>query len=169
MVKPREPRRKVFIPARMRFERRWGDVRVLDVSSRGFLLQSSQPLERGAYVELCRGRQSFVARVVWTREQRFGVRTQDPVAIDAFIHSSQSAGHDEPPGRAAVYQQERRLAARQAENHAQRFERSRYVAKAMEYGSVVGFGGIAAVLILGMIQQAMAHPLSMVSSALGGH
>ena len=165
-MKTREQRRKVFVPARIRCAGRWDDVRVLDVSSRGFLLQAGAVPDRGTYVELCRGRNLYVARVVWAGQQRFGVRTQDRVGIEAFLAAPGEAA-DEPvsdPERDSFL--ERRSVARRREATAQGFEQNRAMAKAMEFGSLVGMGGIAAVLILGLLHAALARPLAQISAAL---
>ena len=161
-MKEREPRRKVFVAARMRCGAAWDDVRVLDVSSGGFLLQAKDVPRRGTYIELCRGRKSFVARVVWTGSECFGVRTRERVAVDAFVNPE----HSEPSARESASGGEP-AAMRRLEDNAHRFERSRQRARALEYGSLIGVGAFAALLIAMVAGKVLAMPLGMVSAALG--
>lgn len=44
-LRPREPRRKVRIPVRMRARGGWADIYMLDVSSRGRSMQGSDPAD----------------------------------------------------------------------------------------------------------------------------
>ena len=69
----------------MRVGAAWHDVCILDISSRGLALQTADPPPRGSYLEVRRGRHVIVARVVWADQQRLGVLSQDPLAIDAII------------------------------------------------------------------------------------
>lgn len=166
-MKPREPRRKVFIAARMRCDGQWSDVRVLDAASRGFLIQAHQPPQRGAYVELGRGPRTFVARVVWSHHQRFGVRTQDKIDVDAFVDppKGSTSGAKSQPDPAAI---ERRSADRRREAVGERLSHSQTRARTMEYCSMLAFGGIAVMVLIGLVQQFFTGPLAAVSSALGG-
>ena len=163
-MKPREQRRKVFVPARARVEQRWIDVNVLDVSSRGFKLHASTAPPRGAYIELCRGSRSFVARVVWTAGQRFGVRTQDKVATDAFVDLS--APDPKPPAGSVDQDGDRRNDRRRREDNLARADRSREFARTMEYGWMMAFGGLCVVALLAMLQSAFTTPIARLASAL---
>ncbi len=164
-VKPREPRRKVFISARMRCDGRWSDVRVLDAASRGFLIHAHQPPQRGTYVELGRGPRTFVARVVWSHHQRFGVRTQDRIDVDAFIDSpsSKQLARARRSDTAAI---ERRSANRRREGVRERLAHSQARARTLEYFSIVAVSGIAATAFMELVQQIFAGPVAAVSSAL---
>ena len=165
-VKPREPRRKVFIAARMRCDGQWTDVRVLDAASRGFLIQAHQPPQMGAYIELGRGPRTFVARVVWSHHQRFGVRTQDKIDVAAFVDppTGKQTGADRRADTAAI---ERRSADRRREAVGERLAHSQARARTLEYCSIVAVGGIAAMALIALVQQLFTHPLAAISAALG--
>ena len=165
-MKPREPRRKVFVAARLRADGRWSDVRVLDVASRGFLIQAHEPPPRGTYIELCRGRLSIVARVVWTRQQRFGVRTQDKVPVDAFVDPSDAT--DAPRTKFAAGQEVERRSRHRREHLAARQDANRYRARALEFCSLAACGGAAVFMLLGLVQQFFTRSLASVAGALGG-
>lgn len=134
---------------------------MLDVSSRGLKLNASSTPPRGAYVEICRGREQVVARVIWTGEQRFGVRTQDRVAIEAFVNPERADASATP----ITPMVERRLDARRR-TAAQKHVENRYVARAVEYGSLVGLGGCGAMILFALVEQAFSHPVVAISAAL---
>lgn len=61
----------------MRVEGRWTDVCIRDISSRGLLVQAAVAPVRGDYIEIFRADRAIVGRVVWNKDRRFGVQTQD--------------------------------------------------------------------------------------------
>lgn len=69
----------------MRGAASWHDARILNLSSRGLLLHTDRPPERGSYLEVRRGPHVIVARVVWTRAKRVGLKAQDVIPIDAIV------------------------------------------------------------------------------------
>lgn len=161
-VKAREDRQKVMIRARLRSGVRWQDVCILNLSSHGLGIQAAQPPARGEYVEICRGRISIVARVAWTKGHRAGLRSQDALSIPALMADPADAPLP-ASGTAPVVTERRRVPRSTAERH----ERSRVLARAMEFAC---FGAIAVALgwaAFGAVEQALARPLATISSALG--
>ncbi len=53
--RPRELRRRVVLPARLRIGSRWNDTCILNISSRGLLIHSPRLGNEGSGVELRRG------------------------------------------------------------------------------------------------------------------
>lgn len=163
-LKTREPRRKVLIAARMRVGARWGDVRILDLSKRGMLVQAAEPPERGTYLEVRRGAQAIVARVVWSAGNRFGAYTQDPLNVDALVQEADAPDCGSPvPSEARPA--ERRSAFR-APSAGERHERHRWLARAVEFACVASFGFGVAMVLGESLRQALAAPLSVTSAAL---
>lgn len=161
-LKQREKRRQVLIGARMRVGVRWDDVRILNVSQRGLLVQSGEPPSRGTYLEVRRGAQAIVARVVWTDGNRFGVQTQDPLNIEALVSETKAPAEASEASRPPV---ERRAVPRPPRS-TERHERNRWIARAVEFGCIAGFGaGVAALIGNGLIQ-AFAAPLTATTVAL---
>lgn len=160
-VKPREERQKVMIRARMRVGVSWNDVCILNVSPRGLGIQSADPPPRGTYVEICRGRLVIVAKVMWMSGRRAGLHSQDVIWIQALIGEPETA--HPPPAAAARPMVERRRAPRAV---AQAHERNRIVGRAMEaaFVAVAGLGMGAA--LFGMVEQALARPLTQIRQAL---
>jgi hypothetical protein len=149
----------------MRVGARWGDVRILNVSSRGLLLQSCDAPPRGSYLEVRRGMHTIVARVVWTGDQRFGVQTQDPLCVDAIIREpDKSAPEFREPGEEGTAL-DRRAPQRRASAE-QRLERSRVIGRTAEFACVALFGAAAALIGYAALEAAFATPVARVSEAL---
>ena len=159
----REPRRNVVTNSRMRCGAAWQDARIFNISSRGLGLHASTPPPRGSYVEVRRGLHIIIARVVWVKGSRFGVRTQDAVPIDSVISHANSFSGSSIQRTASEAMVERRAAARSREHQ---HEGSRTKARAMEFVFVVMLGASAAFLGFGLVKQAIARPLADVRIAL---
>ena len=157
-VKPREERQKVMIKARMRSGASWHDVCILNLSVHGLGIQSAEAPSRGTYVEICRGTHSIVARVAWSKGHRAGLRAQDAIFIRALVNDNAAP----EPRIARGIAVERRQAPRQRKQ-----EHSRLVGRAMEFACLVLFAGALAMTAFGAVEQALAAPLSKISSALG--
>lgn len=83
--KRKEDRVKVLLRVRMRAGGLPADACIRDISSRGLLIQTMAPPSRGTTIELNGPFPPIVARVVWTSDGRFGVRTQDLIDIPALL------------------------------------------------------------------------------------
>lgn len=159
-MKAREPRRKVMLKARLRIGSGWRDACILDLSSRGLMIQASEPLPGGSYIEVRRGRHVIVARVMWSRDRRCGLRTQDVLATDAII-----AEPEQCQGPAPAPQAERRVnraPAHRAFDH----ERSRWRSRAFEFALVVIVGGACGAFAYDAVSAALSRPLGAVELAL---
>jgi hypothetical protein len=139
---PREPRRSVLIRARMRIDGVRVDVCILNISSRGLLLQSSAAPSRATYIEIFCGSLTIVGRVVWSKNRRFGIQTQDRLNVDAVVEQSAR-----PPSARDLASVARPSESRSPAPHkvtavdvAQRYERSRQISMIFEFGC---FGSIA--------------------------
>lgn len=159
-MRSRDDRRRVVIGSRIRCGATWTDARIVDLSSRGVGLSAATPPRSGAYVEIRRGRHIIIARVVWVKGLRFGVRTQDAVPVESVIADSASA---EASAGASGQQVERRAVPRPAVRH----DRSRTVGRAMEFAFLGIMGASAALLGFDMIGDALRVPLTQVQTALG--
>ena len=84
-MRNREIRRRVVLPARMRLDGGWVDVSIRNLSSRGLMIHSAHPVERGTYVEVRRGAHAMIGRAVWRKGRTFGLHTQDRLDVEAII------------------------------------------------------------------------------------
>lgn len=160
-MKTREPRQKVLIRARMKSAEGWHDACIVDLSRRGAGLQAASAPQRGSYVEIRRGDHVLVARVVWSRRHRFGVSTQDEIAVDSVV-ADRAAPRPRPlaPGLA----KDRRRTPRSPHEQA---EHNRLWSRRVQFAVAAGAGILAALAIGDGVRQALAEPLGEVSGVLG--
>ena len=69
----RETRNRVSLTAQLRYFREQSDVRVLDLSSGGAMIEAEAPPARGEEVVLVRGALQIVATVAWVRAHHCGL------------------------------------------------------------------------------------------------
>jgi hypothetical protein len=138
-------------------------VCILDISARGLLLQAAEPPARGAYLDVLRGHQAIVGRVVWVQGQRFGIRTQDAVPVEELIrpHDASSVILKRAVVEGAAL--ERRASPRVT---AARHEASRMLSRSIEYAVFAIFGGAIAVTGFAAVGQALGPPFDQISAAL---
>ena len=94
--KPREWRRKVLVSARMRAQDGWGDVRILNVSTRGMMIRTALPTNPGTTIELRRGDQVMVVKVMWRSGSRAGLRSDTVLPVMDLMCMSEKLGDPKP-------------------------------------------------------------------------
>lgn len=161
-MKPREPRRKTLVRARMNAGEAWHDACILNISSSGLGMQAASPPPRGAYLEIRRGLHVIVGRVMWSREHRFGIRAQDRLPVDLLADNPEAA----LPQGACPRPVERRSARRvRLSAH----ERSRNAGRRIEYAFAAVLALCIASFVATEVHSVLAAPADMVTAALGGH
>lgn len=148
----------------MRTGASWRDVCILNLSKRGLGIQAADPPPRGTYVEVCRGSQLIVARVMWSKGHRAGLHSQDLIWVQALLGDGAVAANDSAPAAGGARPVERR---RQPRTVQQRHERSRTLGRAMELVAVAIAGAALGLAAFGLVQDALARPLSQIRLALG--
>jgi hypothetical protein len=161
-LKPREPRHKVLIKARIRTASAWNDACILNVSSQGLSLQVGSPPPRGSYLEVWRGRHVIVARVIWTNHHRMGLQCQQRLAVSDFVDQTESAPTRSIPANGCAVV-DRRSGRRQPE---QTYEDNRWRSRAIQFGVVVLFGASAATMAFHAVGQGFAAALAQIGTAL---
>lgn len=158
-MKPREPRSTVILATRLRHGDAWCDACILNVSSRGLLLHASAPPERGVFVEVRRGAHVVVGRVIWSKDGRFGLQTQDRLSVTTLVKGQRPGS----PGGAAVFEQKdrRRRPRSKTDSNA-----SRQFGRLMEFLFVVGLGFVVASGAHDFVTVVLSEPLSMVANRL---
>jgi len=146
-----------MIEARLRQDCGWADARILNISRRGLLVRSAKAPAHGAYVEICRGAHRIVARVVWVSHDRFGLRSQDAIAVDAIV-SGDDAPLPSPANDRRAFP--RRLASEE------RAEGSRRWSRRLEFGAVGLFACTAAFFAFDTVRDTLSRPLSLVETTL---
>ena len=160
-MKPREQRQKVLIRARMRSDSGWSEACILNLSKRGLLVQAPHAPTRGTYVEIHRGSYCVVARVMWSKHHRFGVRSQDLLVVERLLGEAAPAV---PATRVAALANDRRAKPRTT---AQQAERSRQRAQTFEFATAVIVGIGAAIAGFGVVAEVLGAPMRAISTALG--
>lgn len=161
-MKPREPRHKVLIGARMRLDGSFRDVRIRDISTKGLMLEAEGAPQRGSYLEIRRGPHIIVARVVWSRGSRFGVLARERMNIAAIVNEPDRSGA-RPIDAATQMPAERRSSPRpSARRIGERAVRNRYLSAAFQFGSIVAFGAAVSLMLFGIVQESLAGPMKKV-------
>lgn len=84
-LRPRELRRRVILPARLRLGCQWTDVCILNVSSRGMMIQMGQAAQQGTIVEIRRDRHVITGRVMWREDGKVGLQCANGVPVDDIL------------------------------------------------------------------------------------
>jgi hypothetical protein len=164
--KPREPRQKVVLPARMRLGGKFSDVCIRDISSRGMMLQAANPPPQGSYIEIYRAAHTIVARVVWSRERRFGIMTQDKMHVADIVTVSAPGGTRRPDQERRAGDRHSRAVLPPRNMIAEQADRSRQRSRIFEFGTLMAFGLICAGFVGSTAYDVMANPLRKVSMHL---
>jgi hypothetical protein len=125
--------------------------------------QCAAPPERGDYVEVRCGAYVIVARVAWAREDSFGARAQDLIALDDLIASAEGRSRQTDERRR---QERAATSGRHRPTIAERNFASLRLGRLFEFGSLILVGAALATLLGGTAHDALARPVSTVSQAL---
>jgi hypothetical protein len=155
--RPRELRRRVVLPARLRSGAMWSDICILNISSRGLMVQSARVGSEGSQVELYRGSHVIIARVVWREGARAGLQADDRVPVEEILCADGAAS-----ARLTVQGrplERRRVVRRPAVD-------SRLKGRAIEFVAV----GMITVCLAGgawaLVETAFAKPIAMVDMSM---
>jgi len=157
--RPRELRRRVMLPARLRAGAQWSDTCILNISSRGLLIHSARAAPEGSIIELRRGDQVIVARVMWREGARVGLQADERLPVEQIMSLGQSKALQLTASSGAAV--ERRKQPRTEVD-------ARLRGRAIEFASVAVIAASMALTIWSMASEALARPMAAVSAALGG-
>ena len=157
--RPRELRRRVMLPARLRAGAQWSDTCILNISSRGLLIHSARAAPEGSIIELRRGDQVIVARVMWREGARVGLQADERLPVEQIMSLGQSEALQLTASTGAAV--ERRKQPRTEVD-------ARLRGRAIEFASVAVIAASLALTIWSMASEALARPMAAVSAALGG-
>ncbi|MGI8612102.1 MAG: hypothetical protein ACR2KH_07535 [Sphingomicrobium sp.] len=120
---------------------------------------ASRPPQRGSYVELRRGARIIIGRVMWAKEDRFGLSTQDQLDVESIIAVPDGGADSTGSSPASVASYERRSAVRR---HATAFERSRQWSRAFEFMCITVFAVAGCMVAFGAVTKLFAAPMAAV-------
>lgn len=147
-----------MLRARMRALCGWSDACILNVSSRGLMINSAT-LVQGSTVEVWHGEHVIVATVVWKKGTRAGLQAEDRIPVEEILALSKSP---ELQLTAESWPEVERRKKPRSHDH------SRLVGRATEFAGVLTIGAILASAAFLMIEQAFARPLHYAAAVLGG-
>lgn len=147
-----------MLSARLRAPCGWSNASILNVSSRGLMINATVGALKSGKVELWHGEHVIVGTVVWRKGTRAGLRADERIPVEdimalSYAPSLQLTAADRWP------QKERRKKPRDPHESQQR-------ARAMQF---VGIAFVGASLAIGgafMVTEAMSRPMSLVGAAL---
>ena len=155
--RPRELRRRVVLPARLRHGAGWSDACILNVSSRGMMIQSAKPSTLGSTVELYRGAYVIQAKVMWLDGLRAGLQVDEGLPVEDILTQGQAPGlHITAVDSRLV---DRRTRPRGA-------DASRWRGRAIEFGGTAFIAVMLCAAAVTMLSEAFARPMAMVERAL---
>jgi hypothetical protein len=158
--RPRELRRRVMITARLRTGAEWSDACILNISSRGLMIQSGRTAPEGASVELRRGEHVIVARVMWRDGSRAGLRCDERLPVEEIMSQTGASALRLVASEGAIVER-RRLPRNLA-------DRARLSGRLIEFGGVGLFVLCAALCLWAAAQQTLERPLERAEAALAG-
>lgn len=147
-----------MIPARLRNGAQWSDVRILNISSRGLMIQSGRAGLAGSFVEVHRGDHIIAARVVWSDGSRAGLQSEGMLPVEQIMAASGS-------GALRLVASEGMIVERRKPSRSKAVD-------ARQRGRTIEFAGaILAVLIFSLLVSraafdALASPMARASAAL---
>jgi hypothetical protein len=153
--RPRELRRRVVVPARLRHGASWSDTCILNLSSRGMMIHTNQQVAPGTAVEIRRGEHAIIARVVWRSGGRAGLQAEERLPVEEIMTVGQA-----PPLQLTAGGDRRKYPRPE--------DRSRAQGRMAEFAGVGVVALSLAVAALSMVEQAFARPIALVTTALGG-
>jgi hypothetical protein len=135
----------------------WDDIRVLNVSSRGLLIEAPRLDPNAGTVELRHGDQAINARVIWRDGSHVGLRAEDRIPIEQILAFGQSTTLQLPCARPSA---DRRRQLRT------RVDRNRLRGRAFEFLSVTVVVACIGLTLATAAADALARPMAVVKAAL---
>lgn len=166
--KAREERTKVRLRARMQTSTGWVDAFIRDVSTRGMMIESETSPKVGSYVEVRRGRNVVVARVVWHNGQRFGIRSQDRISLAALYEDPELSRPPRQEATAAFVERRRSDRESQRRSLAAQAERSQAISRVIQFTLMSAAVATAAFLIGSVVFHTLNQSFGQVTRALSG-
>ena len=149
-----------MLPARMRSSTGWSDACILNISTRGLLIYALGSADPGSFVEIRRGNQLVVARVVWRQNQRIGLQSPDPLRIAEIISSDTAEAAVIVPV-VIPSKPDRRKVGRD-------WEKSRAIGRAVEFLSLVLIAVALGAAVSAYVLDILSGPFARVGGALSG-
>lgn len=127
------------------------------------MLQAASPPPQGSYIEIFRASHTIVARVVWARERRFGIQTQDRLNVAAIVNATAPRSAD---GERRSANRPVRSAPPSARTLSELADRNRWRSRVFEFSCLLIFGMAGAGMLASAVYDVMAHPFHKIDAKL---
>ena len=145
----------------MRISAGWNDACILNISERGLMVRATSTSPRcGSYVEIRRGARIIIGRVMWARQGRFGLATQDSLDVQSIIAAPDGDG-TEAAALVTTALYDRRTTARLDTA----FDRSRQLSSSFEFGCVTVFAVAGSMIAYSAVAQLFTAPMAAIEQA----
>jgi hypothetical protein len=145
----------------------WIEVVIHNLSSGGALVASDEAPDRGTYVEIRRGRQTIIGRVVWRKDRFFGIQAQGRLDIAAIINEPRLASRPRSANDPGSSYERRAQPRMEADARiARQLESSRRWSAAFQFGVFVVLALIAAGFVATELYDVLSRPFSELESHL---
>ena len=158
--RPREWRRRVSIAARIKLGTDWADGHILNISSRGMLLQHSRPIAIGSQIEVRNDGRAVSATVVWQDGFRAGLACAQRIDLGDWVAAWEEQGGAKSGSGPVAARVDRRAIPR---SH----EQSRELARKLEFIAIAAFAALIAVSVASLAASVLFRPFAAISAALG--
>lgn len=148
----------MILPARLCLGAQWTDVCILNVSTRGMMIQARQPTHQGMTVEIRRDRYLITGQIVWQDGDRIGLRCEDRVPVEEML--SLGAGKS----LRLVTTEGALIERRRASRH--RSDEARLHGRAVQFAGVIAIALGLSISGLLWVKSTLAHPLQAAEAAL---
>lgn len=105
-LEARAQRKTAFLKARMLDRGEWLEIIIGNLSTSGLMVKSRVPHPLGTTVEIRRRGMVIAGEVVWSLPTRFGMRSFEPIDVDALTAEAGLDVHrsrEEAPSRAKLW------------------------------------------------------------------
>jgi hypothetical protein len=147
-----------MLRARLRAGGSWSDARILNVSSRGLMINAHAYALQPGQIEIWHGDHVIMATVVWQKGTSAGLRSEQRVPVEELMTSSTAAGPVVCAGQT--------WPAVDRRNRPRNHDRSRLQGKAIEFGGVLIIAGMLVTTAVALAADAFAKPLKIIDSTL---
>lgn len=154
----REQRRPVRLTVRFKTDNGWSDAQIRNISSSGMMAVCESPPRRGTYVEFRRGDSIVIGRVMWTCDDRFGLKSQDRINLESLTAAvSQTPKEMEERRKRDRVGEQLRVRRPSAEEMS---ARSAMVARAFQFVTIVVVVGATVLILADSAYDTISDPLA---------
>jgi hypothetical protein len=160
--KQRPNRRQAILRIRVRDDTGWSDLTICNISERGMMLRAGRVPVRGAIIEIRAGTTLVIGEVRWSAAGRCGVRSQEPIDVEALLTGGQPKCQTDGPRLIERPAQVRTVDPRAA------LERSRVLGRLIDHGLTVALVLIGVGVLTMLVSDVLSMPFQRLAAGMAG-